>query len=404
MRLAIAAVLLVVASATYAEDALTIDRAVELALERSVEIAGAEADVRAARARLEGARLPFQTNPELDVGAGPRNDGGERTTDVELAISQRVELSGQRSARIDASRGELGAAEATLLAKRAAVAADARIAFARVLAADQLAIIADEEAALAREAAGAAAKRLELGSGSRLELNAARVEVGRAAAEIARARQAVDGARSALRQVLGLPPGDTLPIDGTLSRPGGVLPTPDEVVRWASEKRADLVAARRELDAARAEARLASREVVPSPRLGVGYAREERADVVRGVLSLEVPVWNRNVAERGAAAARVTRAEREMQAAERRVREEALLALARVDGARRAVQSFDADVVGAVEESFALTRQGYESGKLGVLELLLIRRSALDARRGRVEALAALIEAEAELRRATGGV
>lgn len=404
MRLAIVAGLLVVAGTARAGDALTIGHAIELALERSVDLAAAEAQVRAARARFEGARLPFQANPDLDVGAGPRVADGERTTDVELAISQRVELFGQRSARIETSRGDLGAAEAARDAKRAEVAAVARVAFARVLAADQLAAIAEEDAALSRDTAAAAAKRVEFGSGSRLEIHAARVEVGRGAAEAARARQAVEAARSALRLLLGLHAEDTLRLAGDLSRPRGVVPTPAEVVRRATETRADIVAARRELDAATAEARLATLEILPSPRVGFAYAREERADVVRGVLSLEVPVWNRNIAGRGVAAARVTRAQREIDAVERRVRGEALLALARLQNAQRTAEAFDTEVIGAAQESFALTRQAYDAGKLGIVELLLIRRSALEARRGQVEALEQLFEAEAELQRAIGSV
>jgi len=166
--------------------------------------------------------------------------------------------------------------------------------------------------------------------------------------------------------------------------------------------RGDLAAARHEVDAARAEERFASREWLPSPRLGAGFKREEGADVVVGTLAFDLPVWNRNPAGRGAASARLARAESELDAAERRVREEVVLAARRVDAAREAARAFDADVVGATKENLALTTQAYQSGKLDLVQVLLIRRSAIEARRGEVEALAALAEAEAELARASG--
>jgi cobalt-zinc-cadmium efflux system outer membrane protein len=403
MRTVVAiAALLVGGGAAAAEGPLTVERAVALALERNPEISAREAGLRAARARLEGARLPFQANPEVAIAAGPRSRGGERSTDVDIELSQRVELFGQRGARIDAARAEAAAAEGALAQRRAEIAAQTRIAFARALAAERLAAIAEEDLALSREAARVAEKRLELGDGSRLELNAARVEVGRAARGVALARQAVDAARAELRLVTGTPAGAALRLAGDLAPAGRGGAAPEALVERALAGRGDLAAARHEVDAARAEVRFAAREWLPLPRLGAGFKREEGADIVVGTVAFDLPVWNRNPAGRGTASARLSRAESELGAAERRVREEVLLAARRVAAAREAAQAFDADVVGATKENLALTTQAYQSGKLDLVQVLLIRRSAIEARRGEVEALAALAEAEAELARVSG--
>jgi outer membrane protein TolC len=49
-----------------------------------------------------------------------------------------------------------------------------------------------------------------------------------------------------------------------------------------------------------------------------------------------------------------------------------------------------------------LATRAYEAGKIGLAELLLIRRSAVEARRDHLEALEELADAEAALARAVG--
>jgi outer membrane protein, heavy metal efflux system len=403
VRGALVLVWLLFAAHTGAAEPLTSERAVALALERNVELAVRAADLRATRARLDGARAPFQANPELGIAAGPRSRDGDRSTDVHVELSQRLEIFGTRGARIDAARGEALTAESVHASNRTEMAAQARVAFARALAAERLATLAEEELALSRDSARVAARRNEVGDGARLEVNAARVEVGRAVRGVSVARQRVEAARAELRLVSGIPAGEPLQLSDDADRSPIVNVAGDAAVERALARRADLASGRLELEAARAGERLASREWLPQPRLGASYAREEGANVVLGAISFDLPVWNRNVAGRGTASARVLRAEKELESAERRVRQEVLLALARLETAREAARAYDAEVVTAVKESFTLTTQAYQAGKIGLVELLLIRRSALEARRGEVEALAELAEAEAELVRALGG-
>ncbi len=401
MRALVLATLLVAPSA-FAADPLDVERAVALALERNVEVAGQATETQAARARLDGARLPLQANPELSISAGPRTRAGESSLDAHLEISQRFEIFGQRGARIDGAQAEVLARDAALSAKRPDVSARVRVAFARVLAAERLAAIAQDEVALSREALVAAAKRMEVGNASRLEVNAARVEVGRAARELALARQAVEAARGDLRLLTGMPAGDPVTVSGELPSAGSAPVSSEALVDQAVASRADLAALRGEVEVARAEARLASREPLPSPRVSVSYSREEKADIVLAGVSFDLPFWNRNQAGRGVTTARLTRAERELEAATQRARQEVQLAIARVETSRKAALVYDADLVAATRENLALTTQAYQAGKLGLAEMLLIRRSALDARRGEVEARAGLAEAEAELQRALG--
>lgn len=402
MRALLVVVALLAPVRAFAVEPLTVEGAVALALERNVEVAARTADLSAARARLTGARAPFHANPEVGVQAGPRVRGDEVSTDVFVELTQRLELFGTRGSRIESAEGSALAAEAALAARRTDVAAQARIAFARAVAAERLASIAEDELALARESARIAARRSEVGDGTRLEVSAAQVEVGLALREVSVSRNRLEATRAELRLVAGLSPGDPLPLAGETNRARAPMLRDPDTVERAVAGRWDVAALRHELDAARAEEQFTAREWLPQPRVGAIFAREEGANIFLGTVSFELPLWNQNVAGRGVASARVARAGKELEASERRARQEALLAASRLERAREAARAFDADVVNAAKESVTLTTRAYEAGKIRLVDLLLMRRSALEAWRGEAEALAELAEAEAELLRALG--
>ena len=115
-----------------------------------------------------------------------------------------------------------------------------------------------------------------------------------------------------------------------------------------------------------------------------------------------MPVFNQNQAGRGVATAEVVRAERVLEATERRIRQEVLLAALRLETAQGVVQAFDDGVVQAMTENLGLINTAYSAGKIDLFELLVIRRDTLEARRGYIEALEELRAAEAALGRALG--
>ena len=109
-----------------AGEPLTLGAAVERALAQNADVRAAEAEVRAAKARLEGASVLLAANPELSGAAGSRDGEARRTAEWEVAVSQRVEIGGQRGARVAAARAAVGAAEGRLAATRARIAAEVR--------------------------------------------------------------------------------------------------------------------------------------------------------------------------------------------------------------------------------------------------------------------------------------
>lgn len=386
------------------ERPLTLERAMALALERNLELQSQAAEVEVAKARLHGASLLLQGNPELGGAVGPRMNGtASATLDYEVEVSQTIEIAGQRGARIDSANAGVETAEARLALRKGVLAAEVREAFGRALAAEQLLKLQRDAETLAKQALQAAEERQKAGAASRIEVNTARIELGRTIREKTLAVQRRTTAIAELRLLLGIDASFSMGLEGELSIPAEAAHLDEKAVLEAAlAHRQDLAALRYELEAAKAEQRLANREWAPSPRIGGVYKREEAAQIVQGTVSIELPVFNRNQGARGVASVRVLQAERAFAALRQRIEQEAHIAASRHDAAHEAAQAYAGGIVQAMQENLALIDEGYRAGKIDFFQLLVIRRETIDARRGYIEALEELNSSEAQLSRTIG--
>lgn len=118
-------------------DNLTLEGALGAAEARSPAIVAARASVAAAQGRLRQAG--FRDNPELSVEVenflGTGELSGLQSTEVTVAVNQRLDLGGRRSARQAVGRAELAVSELRLLITRAELARSVRQQFATAVAA-----------------------------------------------------------------------------------------------------------------------------------------------------------------------------------------------------------------------------------------------------------------------------
>lgn len=391
-------------SAGARERALTLEQAVDLALQGNLELRAARSEIDAARARQIGASLPVAGNPELTTTAGPRLADNGDSTDWGVALSQRLEIGGQRAARIEAADADLRGAEALVAARRSSLIADVREAFAHIVAAEALERLAGDALVLAKEALAAAEQRYAAGDASLMEVNSARMEMGRASRETLAAAERRRGGLAALRLLIATPVDEAIDVVGDLL-PTSLCERPErELVEEARRRRGDLSAARAALDRAQAEQRLAEREAIATPSFGLAYNREVDDHIVQATVSVPLPIFDRNQAARGVSAARLTRARLELELLERGLSQQVQLALARCRAAALAAGSYDREVLEAARQNLDLAREGYRAGKIDFLQLLVIRREALDARRGAIESREERNVADAQLLRVTGGI
>ena len=326
--------------------------------------------------------------------------------DVGVQLMQPVEVGGQRRARIDVAEATLLGARAELQATRAEVAARTRRTFAGVLGAQAQLRAAEEASAFGEKAVLAVRQRLAAGGASQIDVNAALVEFGRARRDVIVARQALISRTAELSGLLVATPEFVPEPAGELGAVVAqlVIEVPDVEVATARalEARADLAAARADVTVAQTQMVLSSRSAVPTPALGLAYEREGAEQVVQGLLALELPLFDRNQAERGSAAAQLKQAQVRAEALERRIRIDVRAALENLDAARAGVALFREGINQAAQDNVKLIEAGYLAGKLDFFQLLLMQRNAVESRRGYVESLEELASAAAELRRVLG--
>ena len=381
----------------------TREQAVQRALEKSLELQQLSAEIDAAGARLDGASLLLQDNPEASAEVGPRTPPSGTKVEYGLQLTQTLEIAGQRGARMGAAENAVRAARQRFDARRAELAATVRDSYGRTaLAAEQLRLAREAEE-LSRQVFAAATERQRRGAASRLEVNTARVELARAIRErtVAEVRSLQEEAT--FRLLLLLPPEVPAP---RLELRADVPPRPDTslLLQQALDNRQDLAAARSDIARSDYERSVANREAVPNVNLGVGYRREEGANIVQGLIRVPLPVFNRNQAAKGVAAANARQAEAAARGLEARIRQDVATAAARYDAAVAGSAAFGPDVTAALSETLALGVEAYRAGKLDFLQFALLRRETLEGRRGYLDALSELNAAEAELNRALGVV
>lgn len=385
-------------------DHITLNQAVQRAARRpAVGIAGA--DVEAARGEAAGARRPLY-NPEAGVAVGPRFGGGRTLLDVEVSLSQTIELGGKRGARRDAAQARVAAAEAGLAQARYDAELEVWRAFQVGLVARARLAATREAETLATQIISAATDRQTLGAGTQLQINLATLEGGRARHERVDAENAYDAALAELGRAIGAGPNERLEPAGEIAPLPAGERDEEEMVAMALARRPDLEVARAELRAARADVRLADAEATPNltASLSYGYEQELEADfhAVLGGISISLPLRNRNQGARAAARARSHRAalehDRRRADAERDVRV-AVRAYAR---ARDAVLGFDQEINDRLHENLELARESFVAGKIDYFEFSVVRRDLVANRLAYLDAVAEAVEAWSALERAIG--
>lgn len=373
------------------------------ALERAEshpELAAAAATVDIARGERRQARL-YRYNPELGGSVGPRF-ADDRELDLEISLSQTIELGGKRGARAGVAGADLRRASARARRARQRVMWGVRASYARALVArDRVRATAESETVAARLAELARA-RLAAGSGDRLSVNQSLAEIGRARRQRLAAEQEYERACFALSSAVGVAASVKLEPEGELTArvaPGGSI---DALIARANKNRPDLAAARAASERSRADVGLQDALAIPDLTVGVALAREERANIGLVTLSAPLPLWNRNQGQRAAARATARRDAQLERRAEAELARQVQIAHGGWRKARAAVAAFDEQARGSLRENLALTREAFEAGKLSIVEFALLQRNFVEVQLDYLDAVLAEIDAYYALRMALG--
>jgi outer membrane protein, heavy metal efflux system len=367
-----------------------------LRLDPAVRAAREAVTAAAARERQAAALA----NPTLNYGREQTSRAGQSNAQDIAQIEWPLDIAGQRAARIAAARLRREAAEARLSAAMQEVDAAVLRAYVDAVSAAHRVQLADAAYRTAVEAQRVNDERVRAGDVAGYVGRRLRLEAGRYAARRAEAAVAARAAHERLALITGLPAAQfTVPTASATDSTGtafsallsSALGPASDAVRALPEAgdslfaralayRADLLVARREAQAALADARLASRERIPLPAISAGY-KGERVQSGAGVpgvslfgfvagFSLPLPLLDRRAGAVAAADATARQMEAEADVARRQVSREvldAVSALRSSDAERRALQPF-----AGAESRLALraVQAAYAEGEITLTEWL----------------------------------
>ena len=397
LRAACLAGALLATGSTVNAEPITLSDALKSAAGSSPRVTQAKALAEAAEARARQAGI--SPNPELSLEvenfAGSGAFQGLRSTETTLAVSQRLELGGKRSARVEVARAERDFAFLSYKTALADLDRDIRLAHAELRADEDRAVLARDNTAAAEELARIAKVLVDAGREPPLRQLRAEAALAEARAEQARTLGELLSSRRLLATLIWRDDPELSATFTDESAPPNVpveLPSLNEQLAIAQK------------NAAFARVRLARANAVPDVTASGGVRRfaEGRETALVAGVSIALPFRDRNRGNIDAAQSESLAAESATMLARMeatRVRQDARILLGAAEVRYEALAGLG---ISQAEEALRLTRIGYNAGKFSLLELLDVQTALttaklnlIQARLDRAEALAALIHANA---------
>jgi len=384
------------ASELSATPPLTLDEALRLADTAHPAIRLKQAQRAAAEGARADAAAPLYNNPQLALENTRRTVPqaglpGARRSEWSAGLSQTFELAGQQGHRRQASEAALAALRAEIEDARRQLRGEVAQAHYRVLASQQRVEVEAEALKLFDSTAAAVEKRRAAGEDTRLDANVALVEAERARNQLALAQERLLEARAALADQLQLPPGQLPAASGDLTDRALTSPTL-EALLTAIDQQPRLRALVARQDSARARLNLEQASRYPDVSVGLNVGREGPGDTRERLttlsVSLPLPLFKHNATGIGQAGSDLSLAQIERETAARELRAQAHTLWSRLQSLRARVQRLQTSVLPALSQNQQLSLKSQRAGQIGLLELIVVNRQALDARRDLIDALA----------------
>lgn len=336
------------------------DRAVAAALQNNPSLLHAQSSLLLAQGQLAQA-----------VGANPTVSSQALIGGPTVAsVTQPVSVTGAGLQARAAASERVAQAQDTVRRTELEVAHAARSAYVDAVVAVRVADVAERGLALSERLSQAVRRLSEEGEVSRLELDLVQLGQAQSATRLLDARQAQAAALVALSQVLAEPVGAAqLVVDLQVLAPTSAA---------SPSTRSDVAAAQAALRAAERDLSVSRARALPA--VGVGAQVQVEGDQVLAgpTLSVEVPVFNRNQADRAQAAGDLSVAAAGVQQAQATATTEQRTAQAQDDLAQDTLRALGGAPQSAADRALASVEAGYLAGEIDLIQTVLLQAQILD--------------------------
>lgn len=400
-----------IGSALFSAAPLTLERALRIAESANPRLRAADASLEAVEGQLKDTQGLLWNNPQVSTDQlrrrAPRPNGTAQTfPEWTLGLSQTFEIAGQQGYRRRASELDLAATREDIAEVRRQVRGEVELRFTRVLVLQDRIDIERDALKLVEDAAVAVRKRVAAGEDSRLEGNLASVEAERGRNQLTVLQEQLIDARSELAVSLQLPPSNLPEAAGSIE----VSPANYtlESLLSSAVNRPQLRSLDLREQAARNRRDLERATVYPDITVGLTTGRDGPGDARERVnmlsFSVPLPLFKRNAAGIGRATTELMQSRIEREAVTRDIQAQVRTFWVRLDSLRSRVKRLSDSVLPRLDENQRLSTSSYRAGEIGLLQLLVVNRQLVDARRDYLDALAEFVQTRIALEQAAGGL
>jgi cobalt-zinc-cadmium efflux system outer membrane protein len=399
---------------------LTLEQAIQQALDREPGLRAARADVDVALGMRTQAAL--KPNPTVTFAQLTEPAGTDAQTRVD--VQWPLDLF-RKTGRVNVADREVEATRAATADRERLLIADVRMKFGEVLAAVRELSVTDELVAVTSGQHALMAARADAGAIPPLERDMVRVELQRLEADRMLQAGHAEHALIELKRLLGLRADapltlredlEQLVVRETVADHVASADTPSATRPDVGEAQARVNAADARIDLARRDGRFDVSLFGMYMRMDSGFAQrgfgpENDLERVQGVfhnigagVMVSVPLRDRK--QGGIAAAEAQRIEAEAQLEARRLTAQAEIAAARArdDHARRALALYASETRDLARQNLDVISQTYDVGRMTLFDVLNERRRYVDTERAYTNALREAYNARQALRTALGEV
>jgi len=228
---------------------------------------------------------------------------------------------------------------------------------------------------------------------ARSDVLQARVEADTVQLQLVRARNAFQSAWRRLAVVVGIPGLEPTPLSGDLRQGIGTANWDDAWTRLISAS-PELSAAQAKVAVARAAVAKACADRCPNFDVELGFAHDNSTGFDTGavLVTVPVPVFNRNQGAIRQAQAELTAAQAEVDRMTLELRNRLALMFERYSNAREMVDRYEQSILPNARESSELTTARYRVGDIGYTGLLVVQRTYLQTQATYLDAIRELRE------------
>jgi cobalt-zinc-cadmium efflux system outer membrane protein len=386
---------------------MSINEIVDFALKNNPEVKALRLEEERINGQLEKAKLLFPSNPIIEGSFTKKEatpDSTSQFNDYGFRLSQEIEISGQRSYRIQSAYKDLEKIRFEINDKERILISEIKESFTKSLYLKEKKELLKQVLKLKEELLDYTLIRFKSGDISALEVNIAEVEVSKVKRDLILSIKEFNESIYALQRLAGLTPDGNLTIEGDLDVEDIKIPNKEDLKKIAIENRPDLRATLAEIEKAKLNYHLINKQIIPNLTISASYERDEKRNVYGLSFSIPIPIFDRKQMEKKDALVNEEQAKIKHLSVVNTVEKEINEALSNLISALDELSLFKKEILVKTKENLDLLNLAFKEGKISFYDVRTAQKDAIELRLSYLDTVLMAKKALIDIEKVTGGI